>query len=90
MQKKSLTITVVALAAMSAVWLGGTWYTGSKIEEQYLKQIDDINQQGWIKIDDVQLERHFFSVIFNINLILMNIVIRFKLKFITAHCRLIN
>lgn len=60
MQKKSLTITVVALAAMSAVWLGGTWYTGSKIEEQYLKQIDDINQQGWIKIDDVQLERHFF------------------------------
>src|SRR5699024_3017894 len=34
--------------------------TGSKFEEQYLKQIDDINQQGWIKIDDVQLERHFF------------------------------
>lgn len=60
MQKKSLTITVIALAAISAVWLGGTWYTGSKFEEQYLKQIDDINQQGWIKIDDVQLERHFF------------------------------
>ena len=37
MQKKSLTITVIALAAISAVWLGGTWYTGSKIEEQYLK-----------------------------------------------------
>ncbi|HDL2944361.1 TPA: YdgA family protein, partial [Mannheimia haemolytica] len=63
-------IALSVVAVISAVAVGGSWYTGKQVEEKYQELVVQANNQlkqlsgefgANIELKDVQIDRHFFS-----------------------------
>lgn len=64
MKKSAVAGGVVVILA--AAWLGGTWYTGKRLEAEAPTRLDELNQQlarspYGMKVEQLSFERGFFS-----------------------------
>jgi uncharacterized protein YdgA (DUF945 family) len=64
MKKSAMAGGVVVVLA--AAWLGGTWYTGKRLEAEAPTRLDELNQQlakspYGVKVEQLSFERGFFS-----------------------------
>ncbi|OOF70866.1 YdgA family protein [Rodentibacter caecimuris] len=80
MKKSKLALGLIA--GLGILWLGGTWYTGQKAEQEYLRQIEFQNQQfKQLGLDSVlkveyknqKFERNFFSSDISDEIIIENV-----------------
>ncbi|MDO4625839.1 MAG: YdgA family protein [Pasteurellaceae bacterium] len=70
---KKSTIATAVVVVLGAVWCGGAWYTGKTIESEYQKFTTQFNEQqkhNHIQIQNVKLQRHFFSSDLSYDLVL--------------------
>lgn len=66
---KKSKVAIGVLVVLGAAWVGGAWFTGKTAETQYLKQIDQFNQQfqTWglkalnVEVKNKQFDRGIFS-----------------------------
>jgi len=68
--KKAVGITAGVVIVLAAGWLGGTWYTGKRIEAEAPARLEEVNQKladalsgiGFgVAIKQLDYQRHFFT-----------------------------
>ncbi|KDC11526.1 phosphoenolpyruvate carboxylase-like protein, partial [Bordetella bronchiseptica E012] len=66
--KKSIGITAGVIVVLAGGWLGGTWYTGKRIETETQQRLGVLNEKlaavvpGYtLRVDQLKYERGFFT-----------------------------